>query len=99
MKSIDVEAAEVLEKVSVIKVLAHPIRYSIALALYHNGTLNVGAIQDVLSLPQSTVSQHISKLREARVVTASREGTKIFYELSNPIAPSSLISNAYNFAQ
>lgn len=86
MKSIEVESNEINEKVNVIKVLAHPIRYSIALALYHNGTLNVGAIQEVLSLPQSTVSQHISKLREARVVSASREGTKIFYELSHPIA-------------
>ena len=88
MKKIDVDAEEILEKVNVIKVLSHPIRYSIALALFHNGTLNVGTIQDVLSLPQSTVSQHISKLREARVVTASREGTKIFYDLSNPIARS-----------
>lgn len=92
MESINVESAEILDKVNVIKVLAHPIRYSIAVALLQNGTLNVGAIQDVLSLPQSTVSQHISKLREARVVKANREGTKIYYELSNPIARA-LITN------
>lgn len=86
MKQINVESTDIIEKVNVIKVLAHPIRYSIALALHHNGTLNVGAIQETLDLPQSTVSQHISKLREARIVTASREGTKIYYALTNSTA-------------
>lgn len=86
MENIDINSPETLEKVSVIKVLAHPIRYSIALALFKNHSLNVGAIQDCLSLPQSTVSQHISKLREARIVNGKRDGTKIYYELSNSIA-------------
>ena len=86
MKHIDVESTDIVEKVNVIKVLAHPIRYSIALALHREATLNVGAIQETLELPQSTVSQHISKLREARIVTASRKGTKIFYSLTNPTA-------------
>ena len=48
--------------------------------------LNVGAIQETLDLPQSTVSQHISKMRESGIVEAEREGTKIFYSLTNEVA-------------
>lgn len=86
MHKVDIQANDIQKKVSVIKILAHPIRYSVALTLYHNGVLNVSAIQDSLSLPQSTVSQHISKMREAGIVEAKRDGTKIFYELTNPLA-------------
>ncbi|AXY26369.1 transcriptional regulator [Suicoccus acidiformans] len=86
MPVIDVHSSELVNKVNIIKVLAHPIRYAIAIALYENGTMNVGAIQETLDLAQSTVSQHISKMREIGVVTANREGTKIFYELTNDIA-------------
>ncbi|MGX7091364.1 ArsR/SmtB family transcription factor [Hutsoniella sourekii] len=85
-KSIDVNSETILDDVSVVKILAHPIRYSIALVLDENGVMNVSSIQNLLQLPQSTVSQHISKMREAGVVTAKRDGTKIYYELTNPKA-------------
>lgn len=86
MKNINVQDRAILDTVEILKVLAHPIRFSIAKVLLTNGVMNVGAIQDALSLPQSTVSQHISKMRQLGVVEDNREGTKIFYELVNPIA-------------
>ncbi|MGX7350099.1 ArsR/SmtB family transcription factor [Dolosicoccus paucivorans] len=86
MQKIDVNSQLIQKHVSVIKVLSHPIRFSIALFLYRNGKMNVGAIQEGLDLPQSTVSQHISKMREAGIVKADRQGTKIYYTLSNDIA-------------
>ena len=86
MQKIDVKSPEIKEYVDVLKLLAHPIRFSIALTLYRNKVLNVGEIQEALELPQSTVSQHISKMRESGIVEADREGTKIFYTLSNEIA-------------
>lgn len=86
MHNIDVNSQLIQEHVSVIKVLAHPIRFSIALLLHRNGKMNVGAIQEGLDLPQSTVSQHISKMREAGIIKADRQGTKIFYTLANDIA-------------
>lgn len=86
MQQVDIHSQEIQDKVSALKILAHPIRYSIALILYQNGVMNVGAIQEALDLAQSTVSQHISKMREAGIVSARRDGTKIFYELSNEIA-------------
>lgn len=86
MSKIDINDKSITDTVEILKVLAHPIRYSIAKVLLSNGVMNVGAIQDALSLPQSTVSQHISKMRQLGVVDHKREGTKIYYELVNPIA-------------
>ncbi|MGO4936159.1 ArsR/SmtB family transcription factor [Fundicoccus sp. Sow4_H7] len=83
---IDIETKDLNDKVTVIRLLAHPIRYSIALILYKHGVQNVGTIQTSLNLSQSTVSQHISKMREAGIVSSRREGTKLFYTLVNPMA-------------
>ena len=35
-------------------------------------------------VPQSTVSQHLALLRQTGLVKARREGTNIYYTLSNP---------------
>ncbi|MCW6677468.1 metalloregulator ArsR/SmtB family transcription factor [Aerococcaceae bacterium NML180378] len=86
VQKINVNSKETKQCVDVLKILAHPIRFSIASILNKAEILNVGAIQEALSLPQSTVSQHISKMRESGIVEAKREGTKIFYSLKNPIA-------------
>lgn len=83
---IDINSPEITSKVTVIKILGHPIRYSIALILNANGVMNVGSIQEALDLPQSTVSQHISKMRESGIVEAQRDGTKIYYTLVDPTA-------------
>ncbi|MDO4432764.1 MAG: metalloregulator ArsR/SmtB family transcription factor [Aerococcaceae bacterium] len=86
MKNIDVNSKETQQLVNILKLLAHPIRFSIAVILQKNGTMNVGTIQQTLDLPQSSVSQHISKMREAGLVETRREGTKIFYSLQNEVA-------------
>lgn len=86
MLNIDITTRELNDTVNILKVLAHPIRYGIALTLQKNGVMNVGAIQDSLSLPQSTVSQHISKMRQVGIVQDSRDGTKIYYDLVDPTA-------------
>lgn len=86
MQKIDIDTRNISDTVNILKVLAHPIRYSIAVTLLNNGVMNVGAIQDSLSLPQSTVSQHISKMRQVGLVDSDRDGTKIYYSLTNPKA-------------
>lgn len=86
MKQVDISSKEINHTVTILKVLAHPIRYSIAVTLLKNGVMNVGSIQDSLSLAQSTVSQHISKMRQVGLVDYQRDGTKIYYELVDPIA-------------
>lgn len=93
MQKINASSKQILQFVDVVKLLAHPIRFSIALTLNENGVMNVSKIQESLGLTQSTVSQHISKLREAGIVEAKRDGTRIYYSLSNNTA--AVILNAY----
>lgn len=88
MTHLDINSENILDTVNILKVLAHPVRLCIAIALMKNGIMNVSAIQEYLALPQSTVSQHISKMRQVGLVTDKRDGTKIFYELTNPKAVS-----------
>lgn len=65
-----------------IKVLAHPHRLCIVKGLIDN-TCNVSKIQECIDLPQSTVSQHLSKLRTAGIIEGKRNGTEISYKVSD----------------
>jgi len=67
------EAAEML------KVLAHPIRLCIVKGLIENGGCNVSHMQDCLGIPQSTVSQHLQKLKTAGIIEGKRNGLEINY--------------------
>ncbi|MGF3067435.1 ArsR/SmtB family transcription factor [Facklamia sp. P12945] len=86
MQTYGMKSKKMARYVNVLKLLSHPIRFSIALLLKNNGVMNVSKIQQDLELTQSTVSQHISKLREAKIVSADRDGTKIYYSLSSDTA-------------
>ena len=41
-------------------------------------------LADTVGKPAASVSQHLAKLRMARLVRTRREGTTIFYSLENP---------------
>ncbi|MGQ0514684.1 ArsR/SmtB family transcription factor, partial [Bacillus sp. D-CC] len=61
------------EDVDVLKVMAHPVRLKIVNELMHHKLCNVTQLTEILRLPQSTVSQHLSKLR-GTVLRAERRG-------------------------
>ncbi len=63
-----------------IKALAHPHRLCIVKGLIEN-KCNVTKIQDCLELPQSTVSQHLSKLKAAGIIEGERNGPEISYSV------------------
>ncbi|MGC9456348.1 MAG: metalloregulator ArsR/SmtB family transcription factor [Halothiobacillaceae bacterium] len=44
-------------------------------------------IQALLGLPQSTISRHLSLLRERAVVTDTRRGTWVIYRISEDLPP------------
>ena len=69
------------EKVSeTLKALAHPARLKIVSGLLKD-ECNVGQIQKVLRLPQSTISQHLRILKSAGIIKGRREGTKTCYRV------------------
>ncbi len=66
-----------------LKVLAHPVRLCIVWGLLHNGCCNVSHMQSCMEVPQSTVSQHLGKLRQAGIIEGERNGLEITYRLKD----------------
>jgi len=62
------------------KALGDPARLKI-LRLLSRGRLSVGVIAQRLRLSQPTVSHHLRILREANLVTPTKEGTTVYYAL------------------
>ncbi|MDF2541465.1 MAG: transcriptional regulator, ArsR family [Herbinix sp.] len=71
------------DKAELLKVLAHPIRLCIVRGLLDKGECNVTYMQECLDTPQSTVSQHLQKLKSAGIITGRRNGLEIYYKISN----------------
>jgi len=63
-----------------LKILAHPYRLCIIKGLLDGGC-NVSKIQACLQIPQSTVSQHLGKLKDAGIIEGKRKGTEICYQV------------------
>lgn len=70
------EAAELL------KALANQYRLMILCEL-HNGERSVSALEAVVPLSQSALSQHLAKLREGGFVATRREAQTIYYSLAD----------------
>jgi ArsR family transcriptional regulator len=67
---------------SVCKGLADPKRLLIINAL-RDGERSVGELRDELALPQANVSQHLAVMREKGLVTARKDGQRVFYALTS----------------
>jgi len=74
------------ENAEILKALAHPIRLCIVEGLLNCGGCNVSNIQNCLNIPQSTISQHIAKLRSLGIISGERNGLEIIYKVVNPKA-------------
>jgi DNA-binding transcriptional ArsR family regulator len=64
-----------------LKALAHPVRLCIVHGLAEKGECNVSHMQSCLDVPQSTVSQHLQKLRAAGIISGMRKGLEINYQI------------------
>ena len=69
-----------MEKAEKLKAIAHPHRLCIVNGLIEN-SCNVTTIQECFDLPQSTVSQYLSKLKAAGVINGVRNGLEITYSV------------------
>ena len=69
--------------VEVFSMLADATRIRIILALRDHGELSVNLLADIVDKAPPAVSQHLAKLRLARIVATRHEGTKVFYRLEN----------------
>lgn len=71
------------EMSELLKSIAHPVRLCIVRGLIKQGECNVNKMHECLKLPQSTVSQHLSKLRNLGIIKGHRHGVEIFYQVVN----------------
>ncbi|HZD59677.1 MAG TPA: metalloregulator ArsR/SmtB family transcription factor [Anaerolineae bacterium] len=67
--------------VEVFKVLGDTTRLKIV-KLLSERELRVGEIVEILGLAQSSVSQHLARLRSAKLVNERREGQVVYYALN-----------------
>lgn len=67
-------------KAEKLKALSHPHRLCIVKGLIAENC-NVTRIQECLDIPQSTVSQHLNKLKAAGIIDGKRKGLEICYSV------------------
>ena len=76
------EAGTVDEAVDVLRALANPVRLRI-IELLVGGELCVKRLEELLGVSQSSVSQHLSRLRYAGLIESERRGHLVCYKLSD----------------
>ena len=69
-------------KADFLKALAHPVRLQI-IEFLKSGEKNVGSIMKALSIQQSSLSRHLSVLREAGILKSRQQGTVIYYNIED----------------
>lgn len=77
------------EKVKIFKALSDPSRVRI-MKMLQNGEVCVCDIQSVLGLAMSTVSNHLSILKESGLIVDRKEGKWSFYKLNNRTSDSNI---------
>ena len=69
----------------VLRALAHPVRLRIV-DLLMGGELCVKRLEEIMGVSQSSVSQHLSRLRYAGLIESERHGHLVCYRLAGPKA-------------
>lgn len=78
------QSIDINEYTAIFKALAHPTRLTIAYNLMLQPECNVSKMSECLNVPQPTVSQHLSILKNAKVLSGYRNGNQICYKVENP---------------
>jgi len=71
------------DRVGIMKALAHPSRLMMVQELIE-GERCVCELTEMVGADISTVSKHLSLLRDAGIVDSRRDGVKIYYRLKTP---------------
>lgn len=71
----------IVEKAALLKALSNPVRLCIVKELLKRGCTNVSSMQNCLNLSQSTVSQHLARLRDLGIIQGERRGTQVHYRV------------------
>jgi ArsR family transcriptional regulator len=86
MASFEPNQQDLRRAANIFKVLSHPDRLRIVCQLFDGRPTTQRDLIDRLEWPQSTVSRHLSALRSAGLVKATRHGTAVRLEIGSPVA-------------
>ena len=71
------------KEAELLKALAHPVRLQIVHNLLIAGCRNVRCMEAHIGMSQSSISQHLQRLRAAGVVVAERSGNEVYYRAAS----------------
>lgn len=74
---------EFKESAEMLRAVAHPVRLALVKSMIEKGPLNVTTLYEEFGMPQSTISQHLAKLKAVNVVSGTRKGLEIYYEVKD----------------
>lgn len=68
---------------NVLKILSHPMRLMLVCSILE-GEKSVSMLIEELGIRQSSVSQHLAKLRDAELVKTRKSGQLVYYSIQDP---------------
>ena len=74
---------ELNSSADMLRVLAHPARIALVSFMLEKRPVNVTSLYEELEMPQSTVSQHLAKLKAAKIISGTRKGLEVYYEVKD----------------
>ena len=72
------------DEANILKALGHPVRLKILYALLSE-SCNVKNMQECVTVPQATLSQHLSVLKNVGAIEGEREGNQMIYKIVSPL--------------
>lgn len=77
------EKNEIIRTTDMFKMLSNPIRLCILMNLAQGESKNVTQLIHCSNVTQSSVSQQLSKLKLAGIITCNKVGSEVYYELKD----------------
>lgn len=75
---------QLIELSELLKAIQHPARLCILCQLDRYGEVQVSDLVNCMDMSQSSVSQHLSKLRDRGIVAATKRGKAVYYSIKDP---------------
>lgn len=74
-----------LEYSELLKIISNPNRLCMLRNMIADGPVTISELQERMNTPQSTLSNHVAKLRTAGIVKGKRQGRKVLYDIDSQI--------------
>lgn len=85
-KKSDIELfqASAAQAAALLQAVGNPNRLLVLCLLITHGEMSVGALNDMVPLSASALSQHLARMRDEGLVTFRREAQSLYYRIDDP---------------